>query len=42
VSGTWKQIRELPATKKLLLLVLLVAAVAVGIALAALGLSPEG
>ena len=42
VSETWKQIKELSAAKKLLLVGLLVAAVAVGIALAALGLSPEG
>ncbi len=41
MSETWRQIKELSAAKKLLLAVLLVAAIAVGIVLAALGLSPE-
>ena len=41
MGEAWKQLRGLSAAKKILLVVLLLAAVAIGIVLAWIGFSPE-
>ena len=41
MGEAWKQLRELSPAKKLLLVALIVAAIAIGIVLAWLGFTPE-
>jgi len=41
VGEAWKQLRELSAAKKILFVVLLLAAVAIGIVLTWIGFTPE-